>query len=152
MKLRYFFCSQQPLVPLDAYGSYLQEHGLLGAQCNNYGDFGFGSSCRATQVCDSTSSRECGFRCGVNALDREHSVDRWVGRSARELLRNATEPWFLQVGLEGTSKWPEVNFLGPHPPLVAEDFPNEPIKPAVDPAFEDASWAAKACQSLSIGS
>ena len=133
--MRYLFCSQQPLAPLDAYGSYLQDHGLLEAQCNSYGDFGFGSSCRGTQVCDSTSSRECGFRCGVNALDREHSVDRWVGRSARELLRNASEPWFLQV-----------NFLGPHPPLVAEDFPNEAIKPAVDPAFEDASWAAKACQ------
>ncbi|CAK9067682.1 unnamed protein product [Durusdinium trenchii] len=129
-KDKYSFCSETG-GPLDAYGAYLQEMKLLSQQCAVYGDFARGSSCNATQVCDSTSFKECGFRCSVNALDQKHSVDRWVRREAERLLKtvhekNPEKPWFLQV-----------NFLGPHPPLVAEDTLHPQSLPAAIDAHFD---------------
>lgn len=104
--------------PVDAYSAYLKELDLLQKQCEAYGIFSMGESCRRTQVCDSTSIIECGFRCPkVNGVDHNHSVDTWVRRKAEELLRRHREtfglekPWFLQV-----------NFLGPHPPLVPDEL------------------------------
>eukprot|EP00435_Cladocopium_sp_Y103_P062078 s315_g23.t1 len=83
--------------PVDAYSTYLKELDLLQKQCEAYGIFSLGESCRKTQVCDSTSIIECGFRCPeVNSVDHNHSVDSWVRRSAEELLRRHREKFGLE--------------------------------------------------------
>lgn len=132
---KYAFCDEfNTSRPKDAYGAYLKELNLLELQCLQYGYFSNGSSCSETQVCDSTTVKECGFRCPVpNPVDRKHSVDTWVRKSAEELIRNHRQryglgkPWFLQV-----------NFLGPHPPLVADDvLQPEALPKAIDTNFDE---------------
>ncbi|CAJ1373458.1 unnamed protein product [Effrenium voratum] len=110
---KYAVCGGWPGV-WDDFGRYLLERDMLGQHCLAYGVYGTGSACIDTHVCDSTGS-ECGFRCNKAVpVETEHSVDKWVGSSARQMLMDhrkrhgQTKPWFLEVA-----------FSGPHPPLIA---------------------------------
>ncbi|CAJ1436651.1 unnamed protein product [Effrenium voratum] len=112
-----------------------QRLGLFEQNCQVHGIWGIGSACKPN-VCDSTCTRdpECGFRCNrPSPLEANHSMDQWVGRSARKMLSDHRKryghgkPWFLQV-----------SFLGPHPPFIVDTpYGNWELPSAFDDIFDE---------------